>query len=154
MKSRLDKVLQRVVEIGLDPTSDNFSFSEVCKRHSGARYDISAAGGAFGGVYDELVAVVHEAVISVLPGARLDRGGCVASLPGSPGQGWHIDGQQAGLINAFVPLVDIDETNGTEFVPCSHDPQVERDPHSPLSCRPSNLQPKGPFALCRSYPLH
>ena len=131
VRARLDKVLEKVVEVGLDPIKDNFSFSEVCKRHSGARYDVSAAGSAFGGLYDELVAAVHEAVVSVLPASKVDRGGCVASLPGAPGQGWHIDGQQAGLVNAFVPLVDIDETNGTEFIPGSHDPQVEMNspPH-------------------------
>lgn len=49
VRARLDKVLERVVEVGLDPIKDNFSFSEVCKRHSGARYDVSAAGSAFGG---------------------------------------------------------------------------------------------------------
>lgn len=135
--SRLDTLSDAVRARGMDPAEDNFQFNEVCKRHQGARFDISAEGGVFGPAYDDIVAFLDSCVTSALPTATHDRGGCVVSLPGAPDQNMHIDGVHPGLINAFVPLVNIDGTNGTEFVPGSHEPQVDRRPRSPSSRPPA-----------------
>ena len=39
--STLDRLLQALVERGIDPVRDLFGFREVCKRHGGARYDVA-----------------------------------------------------------------------------------------------------------------
>jgi hypothetical protein len=68
--------------------------------------------------------------------------GCVISMPGAPDQRWHPDSEeQLGLVNVFVPLVDVDEINGTtalalgthtpkraSFEECAAEAQVVR-PH-------------------------
>lgn len=45
--------------------------------------------------------------------AEVEAVGCVLSLPGAPCQAWHPDSEhQVGLVNAFVPLVNLTEANG------------------------------------------
>ena len=47
--------------------------------------------------------------------------GCIVSLPQAREQSVHRDGPHAGLVNAFVPLVDIHHANGgTRLLPRTH----------------------------------
>ena len=52
---------------------------------------------------------------------EIDSIGCVTSLPGAPDQHFHPDGTARGLVNCFVPLLDVSAENGsTELRPGSH----------------------------------
>ena len=47
--------------------------------------------------------------------------GCVVALPGARQQALHRDGAQPGLVNAFIPLVDLTVENGpTALLPRTH----------------------------------
>ena len=76
------------------------------------------AGSAEAAAVDDVV--VHSA-------------GCIYATPGASGQNWHTDGPLASLrdddampyaINVFVPLVDVNSSNGTQFVPGTHRPSA------------------------------
>lgn len=52
---------------------------------------------------------------------RATSAGFLVNKPGSTTQAWHRDGPDEGYINAFVPLVDLDESLGpTSILPLSH----------------------------------
>lgn len=52
---------------------------------------------------------------------EIDSVGCVTSLDGAPDQHFHPDGTASGLVNVFVPLIDVGALNGaTELRPGSH----------------------------------
>jgi len=52
---------------------------------------------------------------------RTTSAGFLVNKPGSTTQAWHRDGPDEGYINAFVPLVDLDESLGpTSILPLSH----------------------------------
>ena len=47
--------------------------------------------------------------------------GCVSSEPGAPEQHFHADGRSFGIFNVFVPVKDVQPTDGpTEFIHGSH----------------------------------
>ena len=120
--SRLQSLLSRLRAVGIEPESETFKYSEVCKRHSGGRFDLALRPEDDG--WDELASQTEAWVLPVLRRAGLmeegggrDRVGCVCAWPGTPAQGFHVDGTEHGLVNAFVPLVDVDDKNGTEVEP-------------------------------------
>jgi ectoine hydroxylase-related dioxygenase (phytanoyl-CoA dioxygenase family) len=52
---------------------------------------------------------------------RATSAGFLVNNPGSTTQAWHRDGPDEGYINAFVPLVDLDESLGpTSILPLTH----------------------------------
>lgn len=177
--SRLELLIGALRARGSDPIADTFKYSEVCKRHSGGRFDVSmpladdpswaelaasaeawalpvlrraglmkvcsrpplpflriawaCAAPALGLHWPYLSGVgtapawacaavpftcVHLPYLRApQTGGRRDRVGCVCALPGTPAQGFHVDGTDEGLVNAFVPLVDVNEDNGTQIEP-------------------------------------
>ena len=67
-------------------------------------------GGCDGGI-SNASASAHE----------IDSVGCVTSFSGAPDQHFHPDGTARGLVNVFVPLIDVGALNGaTELRPGSH----------------------------------
>lgn len=120
---QLDVVRARLGEKGIDPVSDTFAYSEVCKRHSGARFDLALDSASWSALAREVerwcLPVLARAGLET---AKRDRVGCVVSLPNAPDQSMHVDGAVEGLVNAFVPLVAVGLDNGTEVVPGSHAP--------------------------------
>jgi hypothetical protein len=46
------------------------------------------------------------------PPARVDRSGVLVSRPGASAQHYHRDGSMPGIVNAFMPLVDVDLQHG------------------------------------------
>jgi hypothetical protein len=77
-----------------------------------SRADAAASGS------DDVLAV--EGHVAVEANVEAAAAGCVVSLPGAREQSMHRDGTQAGLVNAFVPLVDVTEATGGTQCPPSH----------------------------------
>ena len=109
LEGRLKRVADRGGDI-LEP----FSFSEIVHR-SPKRYDCSLPTGGtspFSLRVNELVKAVLAAKGKTSPAVVRD--GIVTSFPGASAQPMHADGEEDGVFNAFVPLVDV-STQGTEF---------------------------------------
>lgn len=164
---RLDALLRAAHGQGLDIDSGLLRFNEICKRQPGARYDLRLPLGAATAHVPFAASVVPDSDTwmsiwplvdaLVVPILRLtampmsmrrcaswntEVAGCVVALPGAPDQPSHLDGDEIGLINAFLPLVEVTEKNGpTELQPGSHlDPEaaMPSDPYAPL---PSSISP-------------
>lgn len=68
--SRLELLLSALRARGIDPIADTFKYSEVCKRHSGGRFDL-AVPHAGDHMWTELVATAEEWALPVLRRAGL-----------------------------------------------------------------------------------
>ena len=126
----LSGLLSEVEAVLPDYERRQFSFLEVCHR-SPCRYDValSSLAAEETTAWAALDAAVDKLVLPVLE--HLDDGplwssaaassGVVVSQPGARHQSYHADGDKEGLLNAFVPLVDVPaRTHGTEFWLGSH----------------------------------
>ena len=137
--SLLSGHLDRVREVlDIDPTKTIFNFHEICQRaNRGLRYDMKVQpSGLHGALWHRLFDRVDRVVSLMLARARmfdqreaesgeasLSAGcgsinfhGVVVAAPGAPTQHYHPDGISAGVVNVFIPLVDVDHINGpTEF---------------------------------------
>ena len=153
--AQLDTLLEAARRAGIRPRRDVFRFREICSRRAGGlRYDMRVpvlldGAAAAGGEGDASWAEVQEAAArwarpvlercTVLrnDGERgagesgagvVDAAGCVVALPGAPDQHFHPDGTARGLVNCFIPLVDVDAALGpTELRPGSHVKEAKTD---------------------------
>lgn len=123
--SRLDELLQAVGAIGISPTAQHYSFSEICHR-ARLRWDLRMPkeSKAFHAVCEEAlrqVAPVLQNSTGCKEPPRLVMAGAVVSRPGAMPQHVHTDGNDSGLFTVFIPLVDIEcDGDGTSFLPGSH----------------------------------
>lgn len=143
--ARLDQLMQAAFRRGLDIDKGGLQFNELMKR-PGPRYDLRLPLGGvtehvpFGtaSVQDAdswlgILPLIDQVVQSILPlmtlpvsSQRIKQwstavAGCVIALPGAPNQPSHMDGEHLGLVNCFVPLVQVTAMNGpTEICPGSH----------------------------------
>ena len=89
--STLDRLLQALVERGIDPVRDLFGFREVCKRHGGARYDVAlpppAAHAKLPPVAAAAAAAAATAVAAVEPPLQQTADGAAAE-PGDAVGPW------------------------------------------------------------------
>lgn len=157
---RLDQLMQAAFRRGLDIDKGALRFNELMKR-PGPRYDLRLPlGGATKHVpfdtasvpdadsWTSILPLIDAVVQSILPMMALPVSrqrvkqwsaavaGCVVAMPGAPRQPSHVDGEHLGLVNCFVPLVQVTARNGpTEICPGSHQHPVEflgDDGHAPL----------------------
>ncbi|CAE8594742.1 unnamed protein product [Polarella glacialis] len=136
--SLLDEMLARTRNCDIDAAQDAVHFREFWSRSpEEQRYDMLVIDGALetdAEVWHSMFGLVDSWARPVLLAAgldskfnadkdnsRVDGVGCVVSLPGSPEQPFHVDGEEPGMVNAFLPLVRTTATNGpTELQPGSH----------------------------------
>lgn len=131
----LRELLRRVVHTfpHIDPLRDRILSRELCNRSEGGRrYDTDLSKDAQRQEpWREILDVMRDLTRPILTqssilgeGAQAGRVytvGCVTSLAGGIEQGWHRDGDEAGCVNVFCPLVDVHEANGpTEIMLGSH----------------------------------
>ena len=147
---RLDQLLEAAFRRGVDIDKGAVQFNELMKR-PGPRYDLRLPLGEVTEhvPFDTASVQDADAWLSILP--RVDAvvqpilplmtlpvsrqrirqwstavAGCVIALPGAPDQPSHMDGEHLGLINVFVPLVQVTARNGpTEICPGSHQRPAE-----------------------------
>jgi hypothetical protein len=135
-----------LVEVGkrLDVNVYNKRFytREICHRvDGGLRYDLRVDADGAPPCWHALreasealarPIIAASGLLGDALGVHVDMQGCVVSYPSACDQHFHPDGPASGLINCFVPLVDVDDRNGsTEFKPGTHTqrldgPTVER----------------------------
>lgn len=117
---------------GVNVYEKRFYYSEICHRvDGGLRYDMRVDLPASSSCWAELRQQMQRVALRVLERSRLlgddasgihvDMQGCVTSFPSACDQHFHPDGPRRGLVNCFVPLVDVDDSNGsTELKPGTH----------------------------------
>ena len=149
--ARLERLLLFAESCSIEKETEMLKSREVCQRgRSTRRYDMAVSNGSTYAdhagdaipweelelsSWEALHAAVDTWARPVAQAALLLRGGsqklsvetpsagCVTSFPGTPDQYLHRDGDAAGLINVFIPLVDTTEANGpTELLPATHTP--------------------------------
>lgn len=118
---------------GLNVYDKRFYFSEICHRvDGGLRYDMRVDLLGSSGCWAELRAACEGAARRVIERSGLlgdergaihvDMQGCVTSFPSACDQHFHPDGPRQGLVNCFIPLVDVGDDNGsTELKPGTHE---------------------------------
>jgi hypothetical protein len=116
------------------PLQDVIYSAEVCQRSEGGRrYDLRIDLGMSSPPYRKLLEQMRVWTRPLLArsglvgpagpdgAGRVYTAGCVTSLAGGVAQGFHRDGDDAGCVNIFCPLVDVGPHNGaTELVLGSH----------------------------------
>ena len=137
--AHLNELLARVGERGVDATTDIFRFAEICSRaRGGLRYDFTRpesdvvralatdTGKRAVRAWETVQISCAPWIEPVLAAAYGDDFtvkslGCVSSEPGAPEQHFHADGRSFGIFNVFVPVKDVQPTDGpTEFIHGSH----------------------------------
>lgn len=112
-----------------------FYTAEICHRvDNGLRYDMRVDGPGGEACWTDLREAVARLARPIIHRSglfagrcaaqgeiRVDMAGCVTSFPSACHQHFHPDGPSPGLVNCFVPLVDVDHRNGsTELKPGTH----------------------------------
>jgi hypothetical protein len=118
--------------MGINVFEKRFYTAEICHRvDAGLRYDmrvdLPGADPCWRALRDASARLALPVIArSGLLGERaaaihVDMQGCVTSFPSACDQHFHPDGAQMGLVNCFVPLIDVDNRNGsTELKPATH----------------------------------
>ncbi|KAG8463738.1 hypothetical protein KFE25_004011 [Diacronema lutheri] len=136
---------------GINVYEKRFYSREICHRvDRGLRYDMRVDLPGASPCWAELRRASERIALRVIErsgllagGVHVDMQGCVTSFPSACDQHFHPDGPSRGLVNCFVALVDVDDTNGsTELKPGTHAndcPDVERVPGVPANMRAGSV---------------